>query len=138
VPLAKRSRSLTSEIDTSTLTKMICKRLLLLLMVGAGFLLQFADCVAAFSQDQQAMQCCGTSTCTPSNQSHGCCKAMNSTETPRMLVKARASLDVPTVANVEDAIALETAMVKPQIAPAFGAQQYSPPELYTLHSSLLI
>lgn len=107
-------------------------------MVGAVLLLQFADCMAAFSQDQQAMQCCGTSACTPANQSHGCCKTMNSTEIPRMLVKARVSLDVPTVMVVEHAAALDTAMVTPLISPAFELQLYSPPELYTLHSSLLI
>jgi hypothetical protein len=130
---------LTSEFDAHTLIEMICKRLLLLLMVGAVLLLQFADCMAAFSKDQQAMQCCGTSACTPANQSHGCCKTMKSTEAPRMLVKARASLDVPAVAVVEDAPhALETAMAAPLISPAFETQGYSPPELYTLHSSLLI
>jgi hypothetical protein len=112
--------------------------LLLLLVVGTVLLLQVADCMAAFSQDQQAMQCCGTSTCTPANQSHGCCKTMNSTETPRILVKARASLDVPMVAVVEHAPTLETATSTLLISPAFEPQVYSPPDLYTLHSSLLI
>ena len=117
---------------------MIGKKLFLFLMVGALLFLQFADCMAAFSQDQQAMQCCGTSECTPANQSHGCCKTMTSTETPRMLVKARVSLDVPVVAVVEHAPVLETAMFTPLISPSFEPQQYSPPELYTLHGSLLI
>lgn len=129
---------LTSSFDAHTLTKMMCKRLLLLLMVGAVLLLQTADCMAAFGQDQQAMQCCGASTCTPANQSHGCCKTMSSTETPRMLVKARASLDVPTVAVIEHAPALETALPTHSLPLAFDPQGYSPPALYTLHSSLLI
>jgi hypothetical protein len=63
---------------------------------------------------------------------------MNSTETPRMLVKARASLEVPAVVVVERPPALETAMAAPLISLAFETQGYSPPDLYTLHNSLLI
>jgi hypothetical protein len=129
---------LTSEVDVSNLMKMIGKRLLLILMVGAVLLLQFADCMAAFSQDQHAMQCCGTSECSPANQSHGCCKTMTSTETPRMLVKARVSLDVPMVAVVEHAPVLEKATFAPLISSSFEPQRYSPPDLYTLHGSFLI
>lgn len=138
VPTARQGRSLTSACDAPTLTEMIFKRALLLLMVGAVLLLQTADCAAAFSQDQQAMRCCGTSACTPANQSHGCCKTMNSTETPRMLVKARASLDVPTVAVANHAPLLETALPTRSLPLAFDPQEYSPPDLYTLHGSLLI
>jgi hypothetical protein len=118
--------------------RMSPKRLCLILAVGALLLLQFADCMAAFSQDQQAMQCCGTSTCTPANQSHGCCKTMNSTETPMMVVTARASMDMPAVV-VERTPVLDTAMLTPLKSTILEeAQLYSPPELYTLHSSLLI
>ena len=53
-------------------------------------------------------------------------------------MKARPSLHVPAVAAVEDAPALETATSMLLIPPAFEPQGYSPPELYTLHSSLLI
>jgi len=55
-----------------------------------------------------------------------------------MLVKARVSLDVPAVAVVEHAPVLEAAMFTPLISTSFEPQQYYPPELYTLHSSLLI
>jgi hypothetical protein len=129
---------LTSQLDAPTLEKMIGKKLFLFLMVGALLFLQAADCMAAFSQDQQAVQCCGTSQCTPANQSHGCCKTMTSTEIPRMLVKARVSLNVPVVAVAEQASVLETAKFTPSISLSFEPQQYSPPELYTLHGSLLI
>ena len=132
------NRSLTFELDASTLENMIGKKLFLLLMVGAVLFLQAADCLAALSQDQQAMQCCGTSQCTPANQSHGCCKSMTSTEIPRMLVKARVSLNVPVVAVVARAPVLETVMFSPSIWLSIEPQQYSPPDLYTLHSSLLI
>jgi hypothetical protein len=55
-----------------------------------------------------------------------------------MLVKARVSLDVPAIAVVEHAPALEAATLTLLIPPAFEPQEYSPPDLYTLHSSLLI
>jgi hypothetical protein len=116
---------------------MIGKKTFLLLIVGALLLLQFADCMSAFSQDQQAMECCGTSACTAANQSHGCCKAMTSTEMPSLLVTARVSL-VPVVAVVEHEPVLEAAVCTPPISPSFEPQKYYPPELYTLHSSLLI
>ena len=109
-----------------------------MLAIGAVLLLQFADCMAAFSQDQQAAQCCGTSVCTPANQSHGCCKAMTPTETPRMLVTTRVSLRVPAVAVVERSPMLEIATFTPLTSSSFELQRYTPPELYTLHGSLLI
>lgn len=129
---------LTLKLAASKLIWMVGKKMFLILVAVTALILQFADCMAAFSQDQQAMQCCGASTCTPSNQSHGCCKTMNSTETPRMLVKARVSLDVPTAAVVEHAPALETGTSTLLIPFAFEPRGYSPPDLYTLHSSLLI
>jgi hypothetical protein len=63
---------------------------------------------------------------------------MTATETPSMLVKARASLDAPAVVVVQHASMLEIAMVTPLISSSVEQQQYSPPELYTLHGSLLI
>jgi hypothetical protein len=129
---------LTLPCDAVTLMKMIGKKLFPMLLVGTLLLLQFADCRAAVSQDQRAKQCCGTSTCAPANQSHGCCKTMTSTEMPRVLVKARVSLDVPSVAVGEHTLMLETAMLTPLLSPSLEPQRYSPPELYTLYGSLLI
>jgi hypothetical protein len=55
-----------------------------------------------------------------------------------MLVKARVSLNVPVVAVIEHAPFFETAAVTLSISPSIEPQQYSSPELYTLHGSLLI
>ncbi len=63
---------------------------------------------------------------------------MTSTETPRMLVKDRVSLDVPAIAVVQHIPVPETVTFTPLISTSLEPQQYSPPELYTLHSSLLI
>jgi hypothetical protein len=117
---------------------MISKKRILLLVVASVLLLQFADCMSAFSQDQQTMQCCGTSTCTPSNQDHDCCQTMTSVETPMVLVKARASFDLPAVAIVEHAPVAESVLFAPKLLASLDMKQYSPPELYTLHGSLLI
>ena len=130
--------SLTLQCDTSTLKEMIGKKLFLILVVGALLCLQVADCMAAFSPDQQATQCCGTSVCTPANQSHDCCQAMTFAEAPILLVKVRDSLDVPAVAIVDRAPVPESAMFTPLFSASFEPQRYSPPDLYTLHGSLLI
>jgi hypothetical protein len=55
-----------------------------------------------------------------------------------MLVKDRVSLDVPAFAVVQHIPILETVTFSPLISPSLEPQQYSAPELYTLHSSLLI
>lgn len=109
-----------------------------MLAVGAVLLLQFADCMAAFSQDQQAMQCCGTSVCIPANQSHDCCKAMPSAEVPILLAKVRVPLDMPVFAIVDREPVPESVRFKPLFSAPFEPQQYSPPDLCTLHGSFLI
>jgi hypothetical protein len=106
------------------------------LVVSLG--LQFADCASAMTQDQQSMQCCGSMPCDPSNQSRDCCKGMVSSQSPSVLPVAHVTLHVPMMV-VTDVLA------SPQTTPYaevsrldFEAPQHSPPELYTLHSSLLI
>ena len=105
----------------------------------AGLLgLQFADCMSAMSQDQQSMQCCGSMPCDPSNQTHDCCKGMVSAQSPNVLPVPHLTPHAPVmvVANV---------LASPRPTPymlisrfEFAAPQHSPPELYTLHASLLI
>lgn len=129
---------MTSSLDAPTLRNMVSKKLFLMLAVGAVLFLQFADCMAAFSQDQQAMQCCGASVCIPANQSHDCCKAMTSAEAPILLVKVRVSLYMPAVTTVDRAPVSESVVFTPLFSAPFEPQQYSPPELYTLYSSFLI
>jgi hypothetical protein len=114
------------------------KRLFILVALIALLGLQFADCASAMTQDQQSMQCCGSMPCDPSNQSHDCCKGMVSSQSPSVLPVAHVTLHVPVMV-VTDVLA------SPQTTPYaevsrldFEAPQHSPPELYTLHSSLLI
>jgi hypothetical protein len=114
------------------------KRLFLVLAAGALSLFQFSDCMSAMTLDQQSMQCCGSMPCTPANHSHGCCKNMASVQTPSMLPAPHVFLHGPNSATVEYSRTLKIVRSTPTPAVAIDAQQHSPPELYTLHASLLI
>ncbi len=55
-----------------------------------------------------------------------------------MLVKVRVSLDMPAVAVLEHSPVHASAVLTPLFSSSIEPQLYSPPDLYTLHSSLLI
>jgi hypothetical protein len=114
------------------------KRLLIAVAMVALLGLQFADCMSAMMQDQQTMQCCGSMPCDPSNQSHDCCKAMASSQSPSVLPVAHVALHAPVMVAI-DILESPQAMTYPEVSRLdFDAPTHSPPELYTLHSSLLI
>jgi len=117
---------------------MIGKRLFVVLAVVVLLGLQFADCMSAMTQDQQSMKCCGSMPCDPSNQSHDCCKGMVSSQPPSVLPVAQVTLHAPVMV-VTNVLALPQATPYAEVSRLyFEAPQHSPPELYTLHSSLLI
>src|SRR5882724_1433801 len=117
---------------------MVRRNTFLVLAVVAVLLLQFADCMSAMTMDQQSMQCCGSMPCDPSNQSHDCCKAMASSQSPSVLPVAHVSLHAPVMVAT-DILESPQAVTYPEVSRlAFDAPTHSPPELYTLHSSLLI
>ena len=100
--------------------------------------LQFADCMSEATQDPQSMKCCGSMPCDPSNQSHDCCKGMVSSQSPSVLPVAHVTLHAPVMV-VTDVLASPQATPYAEVSCLdFEAPQHSPPELYTLHSSLLI
>ena len=114
------------------------KRILFVVALVALLGLQFADCASAMTQDQQSMQCCSSMPCDPSNQSHDCCKGMVSSQSPSVLPVAHLTLHVPVMV-VSDVLASHQTTPYPEVSRLdFEAPQHSPPELYTLHSSLLI
>ena len=113
-------------------------RLFIVVALVALLGLQFADCASTMTQDQQSMQCCGSMPCDPSNQSHDCCKGMVSSQSPSVLPVAHVTLHAPVMV-VTDVLALPQTTPYPVVSRLdFEAPQHSPPELYTLHSSLLI
>ena len=114
------------------------KRLLVVVALAAVLGLQFADCMSAMTQDQQSMKCCGSMPCDPSNQSHDCCKGMVSAQSPNVLPVSHVTLHAPVMVTA-DILASPQAMTYPEVSRLdFEAPAHSPPELYTLHSSLLI
>ena len=114
------------------------KRLLVVVAIAALLGLQFADCMSAMTQDQQSMKCCGSMPCDPSNQSHDCCKGMVSAQSPNVLPVSHVTLHAPVMVTA-DILASPQAMTYPEVSRLdFEAPAHSPPELYTLHSSLLI
>ncbi len=114
------------------------KRLLVVVALAALLGLQFADCMSAMTQDQQRMKCCGSMPCDPSNQSHDCCKGMVSAQSPNVLPVSHVTLHAPVMVTA-DILASPQAMTYPEVSRLdFEAPAHSPPELYTLHSSLLI
>lgn len=113
-------------------------RLFIVVALIALLGLQFADCLSAMTQDQQSMQCCGSMPCDPSNQSHDCCKGMVSPQSPSLLPVAHVTLHAPVMV-VTDVLVSRPATAYAEVSRLdFDAPQHSPPELYTLHSSLLI
>jgi hypothetical protein len=114
------------------------KKLIIVVALVALLGLQFADCMSAATQDQQSMKCCGSMPCDPSNQSHDCCKGMVSSQSPSVLPVAQVTLHAPVMAVI-DVLASSQATPYAEVSRLdFEAPQHSPPELYTLHSSLLI
>ena len=118
---------------------MMGKRLFVLLAVIALVGLPFADCLSAMmTHDEQSMQCCGSMPCDPSNQNHDCCKGMVSAQAPNVLPVAHVTLDAPVMV-VTDILRSPQATPHRELSHLdFVAPQHSPPELYTLHASLLI
>ena len=117
---------------------MIRRATFLVLALAALFALQFADCLTPMSADQQMVQCCGSMPCNQGNQSHDCCKTMVSSPSPSVLPAEHIALNVPVVAVVGNLSAPEVVVIAEFSPSRFEAPQHSPPELYTLHSSLLI
>jgi hypothetical protein len=114
------------------------KTTFVVLAVFAILLLQFADCMSAATQDHESMQCCGSMPCDQSNQSHDCCKGMVSSQSAKVLPVAHVTLDAPVMVAT-DVLASPPATPYAEVSRLdFEAPQHSPPELYTLHSSLLI
>ncbi len=117
---------------------MMRKRLLVFLATGAFLLLSFADCMSAVTLDQHSMQCCASITCTPANQNHDCCEGMASPQAPSVRPASRVALHAPTDASIERTKMAEIELPALLSPLTVDDPPHSPPELYTLHASLLI
>jgi len=117
---------------------MVRKTTFVVLAVAAILLLQFADCMAAMTPDEQSMQCCGSMPCDRSNQSHDCCKSMISSQSPSIVPTAHGSLHAPILLVADVLPSRQVPQFSEATSATLAAPQHSPPELYTLHSSFLI
>lgn len=114
------------------------KRLFFPLATLALLLLQLGNCIPAMTMNPGAMQCCRSMPCTPANSRQGCCKNMVSASAPSMLPGHHAALHGPTVAAIGYPRVTEILRYAPDPYSIIEAPQHSPPNLYTLHASLLI
>jgi hypothetical protein len=112
---------------------------ILLAVMAIAFATYSFDCLAMSTPDA-AMQCCDTMHCPSHSHEHSqeCCKTMVSSQSPSVLPVAHVTLHAPVMV-VTDILASPQAMPYPEASRLdFEAPQHSPPELYTLHASLLI
>jgi hypothetical protein len=114
------------------------KTVLIVVAMAVLLGLQFADCLSAMTQDQQSMKCCGSMPCDPSNQSHDCCKGMVSAQSPNVLPVPHVTFHPPVMVATDILVSPQVMMYPEAPRLHFEAPPHSPPELYTLHSSLLI
>src|SRR5712675_677741 len=108
---------------------MMGKRLFVVLAVVAFLGLQFADCMSAMTQEQQGMVPQHFMLCCPSNQSHDCCKAMVSSQSPSVLPVAHVTLHAPVMVAT-DILALPQIVTYSEGSRLdFEARPHSAPEL---------
>src|SRR5690348_14218947 len=117
---------------------MILKRLFVAVAIAAILLLQAGTCLSAPASNPQDMQCCKSMSCTAQNP-QACCKSTVTPAAANMLPAQHDSLQVPAVAAIEYPRTVDIARWTDSRSVArLRVQQHSPPELYALHSSLLI
>jgi len=104
----------------------------------ALFFLQFSDCLTPLFAGQESMECCGSPPCSPQQGTHECCKVMASAQPLIVLPVKRTALAMPHVATGASLPQLEACVFKSPGPSRLEPRLASPPEFYTLHSSLLI
>jgi hypothetical protein len=108
-------------------------------LAGLAFvLLQLSDCLAAPIHEPQMMPCCREMRCPDAKMASGCCKTMEESSSLSARPTSRTTVAAPVLAA---AVSIPTAEpVAPKLIPlaALHPQMHSPPDLFTLHHSLLI
>ena len=97
----------------------------------------FAECLA-MTHDQQAMKCCRTMPCNPSNHKHDCCKNMVSPQTASVLPSHHAPLSIPLAVPAGPLPVTEIVRAPETFWPKIDAPQHAPPDFYIVYASLLI
>ena len=114
------------------------RRLFFVLAAGAVLLLLFADCMPLATPGEQAAQCCASTHCSPATKMESCCKTPLTAHAPSVMVKTRVSMAAP-IPNISGRVSsLQIPRYKPGRPVVANIPLFSPPDLYTLHSSFLI
>jgi hypothetical protein len=108
-----------------------------LVALSVSLVMQLSEC-QAMSADQQAMKCCRTMPCHPSNHKHDCCKNMVSPQTASVLPSPHVPLSIPLAAPAGPLPVTEIVRAPETFWPKIGAPQHAPPDLYIVYASLLI
>jgi hypothetical protein len=116
---------------------MIRRSTFLALAAMALFAVQAADCSSLFSAEHHAMTCCGSMPCHSSDGAHQCCKAENPRPAPVAVTPVSPACKIAPAAAAVLVAALKVGPASRTFS-EFAAPQHSPPELYSLHSSLRI
>ena len=116
------------------------QRTVILATLAALLLFNGVDCVSPWLADEEAMECCASMECGPSNQSQDCCQTALSAD---YLSSQPAAKYHPNPDFVLSDFNFEIPLVSnsPQIParPAIDIYEHGPPrELYTLFLALLI
>jgi len=110
----------------------------LALAAMALFSLQFASFASAMPSDRHAAQCCCAKLCKMTGHFQACCDPADPihppTILPRQHVVPRSPLEGVAVRVPSHEVFVPASLLDARSE----APQHSPPELYTLHSSLLI
>ena len=114
------------------------KTLFLILAMSALVLMQVGACMSAPLPEQADMQCCHSVPCAPGHGAPNSCKKMISARAPNMTLAKQVSLHSPAIATIEYPTSAEFLRQNLDRHSPVDAQQHSPPDLYTLHGSLLI
>jgi hypothetical protein len=114
------------------------RRLFFVLAAGAVLMHLFEDCMPVATPGEQASQCCASMRCSPATKMESCCKTPLSAHAPSAMVKARVSMAAPIPKITGRVPSLQIARSKLEHPLVADIPLFSPPDLYTLHSSFLI
>jgi hypothetical protein len=108
-------------------------------LIVAGLLLPaLMGCILPDTAHAQSMECCAQMTCPEGGQGQICLSASPPAGDTRSLPELRASLGAPTTTEVALLPILMFHSVIASSASSIETPEQTPPDLYTLHLSLLI
>jgi hypothetical protein len=117
---------------------MFRRRIFVVLVVSALLLPAVLECLAAGTADAQNMRCCAAGMSCPRHQKQTCVSTTAPADNLQSVPPARASLAAPSLATDAHPQAKDLTAPFVHSSRVEDVAEYSPPELYTLHSALLI